>query len=201
MTDGMAGNQPISFSNTSAIRNSPIFLVLYIESTISPISDSFHFTKTYLSGHFLVSTQFPGFCAKFMGYSGLGETKIWFKGYSQFQGSTGTLKELQDAAIWTWCSSKGQKGQPKVNIKLVKRFWCGEYLCKNYEMILAILAVIIFTRQLDLELVWKFKKVTQRSHRTHPWFWCGEYYFQVTTWYRQFMKSYCIHKVLPDAAF
>ncbi len=31
-----------------------------------------------------------------------------------------------DAAIWTWCSSKGQKGQHQT----CRRFWCGEYLCK-----------------------------------------------------------------------
>ncbi len=31
-------------------------------------------------------------------------------------------KELQDAAIWTWPNSKDQKGQTKVNIKLVQDF-------------------------------------------------------------------------------
>ncbi len=31
-------------------------------------------------------------------------------------------KELEDAAIWTWPSSRGQKGQTKVNIKLVRDF-------------------------------------------------------------------------------
>ncbi len=32
-------------------------------------------------------------------------------------------KELQDTAIWTWRSSKGQH-------QICLRFWCGEYLCK-----------------------------------------------------------------------
>ncbi len=37
-------------------------------------------------------------------------------------------KELQHTAIWPWPSSKDQKGQTKINIKVV-RFWCGEYHC------------------------------------------------------------------------
>ncbi len=35
-------------------------------------------------------------------------------------------KELQEAAIWTWPSSKGQKSQHRTR----PRYWCGEYLCK-----------------------------------------------------------------------
>ncbi len=100
LTDGMAGNQPISFGNILAIGNSPVFLVLSFEGTISPISDSFHFTKTYLSVHFPVSTQFPGFCVKFKGYSRPGDTKIWFKGYSRFQGSAGTLYFVGSNSMW-----------------------------------------------------------------------------------------------------
>ncbi len=38
------------------------------------------------------------------------------------------------------------------------------------------------------------------QHQSCLRFWCAEYYYQVTTWYRQFMMSYHIHKVLPDAA-
>ncbi len=56
--------------------------------------------------------------------------------------------------------------------------------------------VITFTRQLDLQLVWKFKKVTQRSMLTHPRFGCGQQPYKVTAWYTQFMKSYHVHKVL-----
>ncbi len=41
-------------------------------------------------------------------------------------------------------------------------------------------------------LIWKFKKVTQR-YWNRPRFWCGEHYYKVTTWYRQFMKSYNIY--------
>ncbi len=68
-------------------------------------------------------------------------------------------KELQDAAIWTWCSSKGQK----VNIKLVRDFDVENIIVKLWNDTGNSYRVIIFTRQLDLELVWKFKKVTQRS--------------------------------------
>ncbi len=45
--------------------------------------------KTYLSGHFPVSIQ--DIYVKFKGYSRPGKTKIWFKGYSRFQGSVGTM--------------------------------------------------------------------------------------------------------------
>ncbi len=60
--------------------------------------------------------------------------------------------------------------------------------------------VIVFTKYLDLELVLKFKKVTQRSTSNSSVILMGENYYQVITWYRQFMKSYHVHKVLPDAA-
>ncbi len=72
-------------------------------------------------------------------------------------------KELQDAAIWTWCSSKGQKGQPKVNIKLVREFDVENISVKLWNDTGNFCRVIVFTRQNDRELVWKFKKVTQRS--------------------------------------
>ncbi len=68
-------------------------------------------------------------------------------------------KELQDAAIWTWPSSKGQKGQTKVNID----FDIGNICVKLWNDIGNFCRVIMFTRQLDIELVWKFKRVTQRS--------------------------------------
>ncbi len=32
-------------------------------------------------------------------------------------------KELQDAAIWTWPISKGQKGHTKINVKLIRDFY------------------------------------------------------------------------------
>ncbi len=73
-------------------------------------------------------------------------------------------KELQDAAaIWTRCSLKGQKGQPKVIIKLVRDFDVENISVKLWNDTGNCCRVIVFTRQLDLELVWKFKKVTQRS--------------------------------------
>ncbi len=72
-------------------------------------------------------------------------------------------KELQDADIWTWCSSKGQKSQPKVNIKLVRDFDVENISVKLWNDTGYFCRVIVFTRQLDLELVWKFKMVTQRS--------------------------------------
>ncbi len=68
-------------------------------------------------------------------------------------------KKLQDAAIWTWPISKGQKDQTKVNIELVRDFDVENILKLRNDPC----RVIVFTRQLALELVWKFKKVTQRS--------------------------------------
>ncbi len=72
-------------------------------------------------------------------------------------------KELQDAAILTWPSSKGQKCQTKVNIELVRDFGVENISVKLQNDTGNSCRVIVFTRQLDLELVWKFKKVTQMS--------------------------------------
>ncbi len=69
-------------------------------------------------------------------------------------------KELQDAAIWTWPSSKGQT---KVNIDLVRDFDVENISVKLRNDTGNPWRVIVFTRQLDRVLVWKFKKVTQRS--------------------------------------
>ncbi len=68
--------------------------------------------------------------------------------------------ELQDAVIWTWSSSKGQT---KVNIELVRDFDVENISVKLPNDTGNSCRVIMFTRQLDLEIVWKFKKVTQRS--------------------------------------
>ncbi len=43
------------------------------------------------------------------------------------------------------------------------------------------------------------KRSHKDQHRTHPKCWCGEQNYKVTTWYRQFMKSYHVHNVLPEA--
>ncbi len=52
---------------------------------------------------------------------------------------------------------------------------------------------MVFTRQYDRELIWKFKKVTQMSMFTLVWkLGCREHPYKITTWYR---KSYHIHKV------
>ncbi len=72
-------------------------------------------------------------------------------------------KKLQDAAIWTWPISKGQKGQTTVNIELVRDFDVENINVKLQNNTGNSGRVIMFTWQLDLELVWKFKKVTQRS--------------------------------------
>ncbi len=53
---------------------------------------------------------------------------------------------------------RSDKGQHQID----PRLWCGEYLCKITKWYRQILQSV-FTRQLDHELVWKFKKVTQRS--------------------------------------
>ncbi len=69
-------------------------------------------------------------------------------------------KELQDAAIWTWPSSKGQT---KVNIALVRDCDVENISVKLQNNTGNSCRVIVLTRQLDLEQIWKFKKVTQRS--------------------------------------
>ncbi len=72
-------------------------------------------------------------------------------------------KKLQDAAIWIWPISKGKKGQTKVNIELVWNFNVKNISVKLENDTGNSCRVVVFTRQFDLELVWKFKKVTQRS--------------------------------------
>ncbi len=56
-----------------------------------------------------------------------------------------------------------QKGQTKVNIELVQDFDVENVSVKLQKDTGNCCRVIVFTRQLDLELVLKFKKVTQRS--------------------------------------
>ncbi len=97
---------------------------------------------------------------------------------------------LQDATIWTWPSSKGQKGQTKVNIELVWDFDVENISVKLRNDTGNSCKVIVFIRQLDLELVWKFKKVTQRSMSNLSKILCREHPYKVTTWYRQSLKSY-----------
>ncbi len=75
-------------------------------------------------------------------------------------------KKLQDAAIWTWPISKGQEGQTMVKIELVRDFDVVNISVKLQNDTGSSCRVIVFIRQLDLELVWKFKQVTQRSMST-----------------------------------
>ncbi len=56
-----------------------------------------------------------------------------------------------------------QKGQTKVNIELIQDFDVENISVKLQKDTGNSSRVIVFTRQLDLEIVWKFKKVTQRS--------------------------------------
>ncbi len=67
--------------------------------------------------------------------------------------------ELQDAAIWILPSSKVKK----VNIELVQDFDVENNSVKLQKDTSNSCGVIVFTRQLDRELVWKFEKVMQSS--------------------------------------
>ncbi len=69
-------------------------------------------------------------------------------------------RSSQMLPAWTWCSSKGQT---KVNIKLVRDFDVENIFVKLWNDTGNSCRVIVFTRQLGLELIRKFKKVTQRS--------------------------------------
>ncbi len=62
--------------------------------------------------------------------------------------------------IWTWPSSKGHT---KVNIEIIRDFDVENICVKLQKDTGNSCRVIMFTRQLDLELVWKVKKVTQSS--------------------------------------
>ncbi len=108
-------------------------------------------------------------------------------------------KELQDAVIWTWPSSKVQKGQTKVNIELVRDFDVENISVKLQNNTGNSCWVIVFTRQLDRELFESSKRSHKGQHRTFPRYLCTEHPYKVTTWYRQSTKSNRVHKV-PDAA-
>ncbi len=73
------------------------------------------------------------------------------------------FKGLQHIAIWWWPSSKVQKGQTKVNIKRVCNFDVDNILVNLKHNACNFWVVIVFASQLDLDLVWKFEKVIQRS--------------------------------------
>ncbi len=90
-------------------------------------------------------------------------------------------------------SKRSDKGQHRTR----PRFWRGEYLCKITKGYWQL--VIVFTRQLYLELFESSKRSHKVQCRTHPRFLCREHPCKVT-WYRQSTKSYRIHKVLPDAS-
>ncbi len=74
--------------------------------------------------------------------------------------------KLQHDAVkfWAqWSSSKSQKGWTKVNIKFIPDFDVENISVELQHDGCNSWGVIVFTRQPDLEQVWKFKKVTQRS--------------------------------------
>ncbi len=79
-----------------------------------------------------------------------------------------------------------------LNIKLVPRFRCREYLCKIMRRYWQFLQSYRFHKAAWPWASLKVQKghTNKDQHRRHPWVWCGEYYYQVTTRYRQFMKSY-----------
>ncbi len=52
----------------------------------------------------------------------------------------------------------------------------------------------MFKRHADLEQVWKFNKVTQRSISNSPICWCEEHPHKVTALYKQYLRSYRVHK-------
>ncbi len=54
--------------------------------------------------------------------------------------------------------------------------------------------VITFTRQLDLEIVWKFKNGANISTFGEGLlrFWCGEHPCKVSMWCMQFQRTYCL---------
>ncbi len=93
-------------------------------------------------------------------------------------------KKLQDAAIWTWPILKCQKGQTKGNIELVHDFDVENISLKLQNDTGNFCRVIVFTRQLDLELVWNSKRSHKGQCQTCLRFLCREHPCKVTTWWR-----------------
>ncbi len=100
---------------------------------------------------------------------------------------------------WSWASLKVLKDQTKVNVD-IKRVWdfdvenlpahCRRFLRSYY-----------IYRQFDIGLAWKFIKVAQSQHQTCQRFVCGEHPCKVTTWYTQYLRRYCVYKVLLLATY
>ncbi len=79
---------------------------------------------------------------------------------NHIQGNYKIQKVLSSTTMWPWPSLKGQT---KVNIKLIWAFDEEIIPVKFRNDTSNSCRVITFTRQLDRELVWTFKKITQRS--------------------------------------
>ncbi len=94
---------------------------------------------------------------------------------------------------------KVKKGRQRLNIELVRDFNVENISVKLQNDTGNPCRVIVFTMQHDLELVGRFKRSQKGQCRTRPRFLCREHPCKVTTWYREYMKSYHVHKV-PDAA-
>ncbi len=75
-------------------------------------------------------------------------------------------------------------------------FWSIMIFTRSFKM----LELTCSQGNLALRKFESSKRLNKGQHRTHSRYWCEEYYYQVTTWYRQFMKSYHVHTVLPDTA-
>ncbi len=73
------------------------------------------------------------------------------------------LRSCVHKATWPWASLTVQKNHTKINIKLVRYVDMENIPMKLQHHTGNTWGVIAFTWQLDHELDWKFKKVTQRS--------------------------------------
>ncbi len=99
---------------------------------------------------------------------------------------------------------KVQKGHTKINIEHVQDFDVENTTVKLQLDISNLWRAIVFTRSFQMLSTWKFKKITQRSTSSLaeiliPISCCNFIWITpctATTWYIQFLRSYCIHKSL-----
>ncbi len=156
-----------------------------------------------------------------------GRTKINVKLLHDFNGENISVELQYDAdnflrvIVFTgYCylpsissGSEVQKSQIKVNVKLFQSFDAENIPVKLQHNTCNFWGIIAFTGKLDLELVWKSKKVTQRSSFFFNINWlhtkinfillwdcgCREYPYKVTPWCMQFLKSHCVPKTIRFA--
>ncbi len=89
---------------------------------------------------------------------------------------------------------RSHKGQDQTWLKF---WWLEHHSLNSYNMMQAHFDTLSYSQEAarccHLNMTY-FKRSHKGQHRTHPRFWCGEYFCKITKWYRKFLQSYSVHK-------